>query len=425
LREGPGSPGPFPIGVRKMLSPLAVILDRKVVMTLAYSHSQLETYANCPFKYKLQYIDRKRTGRKSIEAFMGTIVHEALEKLYRDLRMSRLPELKELEEYYLERWDSSINDGIFVVKNEYEPEDYLQTGLRCIGDYYRRYHPFEVGVPVWLEKRVNIPISDEEGRSIGFAGILDRLDSFEEGRYEIHDYKTSGTLPSQQELERDRQLSLYQLAVEAAYPDARDVELVWHYLVFDRELRLRREREELEGVAAYAARLAREIEESEDFPARESMLCEWCEYQEHCPKRKHRFMVTMLPARELSTDRGIQLVDEYAEWTERRREAEARLKELKEEVLEFSDYNEMHNLQGSSQALRITRRRQVKVPPSKSSERQELENILKEEGAWEDASALNVHKLSSALDKGKLDESTLDRLDRFVDWEEVPTLRLY
>ena len=408
-----------------MLSPLGVILDRKAVIILAYSHSQLETYANCPFKYRLQYIDRVRTSRKSIEAFVGTMVHDALEKLYRDLRMSHISELKELEEYYLEHWDSSINDDIFVVKNEYKPEEYRQTGLRCIGDYYRRYHPFEIGVPIWLEKRVNIPISDERGRSISFAGILDRLDSFGDGRYEIHDYKTSSALPSQQELERDRQLSLYQLAVEAAYPDARDVELVWHYLVFDRELRLRREREDLEGVAAYAARLVGEIEEAEDFPARESMLCEWCEYQEHCPKRKHRFMVTRLPARELGTDRGIQLVDEYAEWAERKKEAESRLKELKKEVLEFCEYHGAENLQGSSQVLKVQHSRQVKMPPAKSPERQELEDILKEEGAWEDVSALNVRKLSSALDKGKLERKTLDRLDRFVDWEEVSILRIY
>ena len=408
-----------------MLSPAGVILDRKVVMALAYSHSQLETYSNCPFKYKLQYIDRMRTGRKSIEAFMGTMVHDALEKLYRDLRMSSLPELQELEEYYLEHWDDSINDGVFVVKNEYKPEEYMQTGLRCIGGYYRRYHPFEVGVPIWLEKRVNIPISDEQGRSISFAGILDRLDSFEEGRYEIHDYKTSSTLPSQQELEGDRQLSLYQLAVEASYPDVRDMELVWHYLVFDRELRLRREREDLDEVAAYAARLVGEIEAAEDFPARESMLCEWCEYQEHCPKRKHRFMVTRLPARELGTDRGIQLVDEYAEWTERKREAETRLKELKGEVLEFCDYHGADNLQGSSQVLKVQRGRQVKMPSSKSPERQELEDILKEEGAWEDVSALNARKFSSALEKGKLEKKTLDRLDGLVDWEEVSILRLY
>jgi putative RecB family exonuclease len=408
-----------------MLSALAVILKRKVVMALAYSHSQLETYANCPFKYKLQYIDRKRTGRKSIEAFMGTRVHEALEKLYRDLRMSRLPELQELEEYYLERWDSSINDGIFVVKDEYEPEDYRQTGLRCIGDYYRRYHPFDVGVPVWLEKKVNIPIRDEDGGSISFTGILDRLDSFEDGRYEIHDYKTSNALPSQQELERDRQLSLYQLAVEAAYPDAQELELVWHYLVFDRELRLHREREDLEGVAAYAARMARNIEESEDFPARESILCDWCEYQEHCPKRKHSFMVTRLPARELGTDRGIQLVDKYAEWWERKKEAETHIKELREEALEFSDYHGVDNLQGSSRMLKITRSRQLKVPSSKSSERQELENILKEEGAWEDVSALNASRLSDAIEEGKLDESTQERLKEFIGREDVSTLRLY
>jgi len=402
-----------------------VMLNREVMVVLAYSHSQLETYENCPYKYKLQYIERVKTRRKSIEAFMGTMVHDALEKLYRDLRMSRLPDLEELEKHYLKRWDQSINDGIFVVRNEYGPEDYRETGLRCIGDYYRRYHPFKGGVPVWLEKRVSIPIRDAEGRSIEFAGILDRLDSVEEGRYEIHDYKTSSSLPTRQDLEGDRQLSLYQLAVEAAYPDAREVDLVWHYLVFDRELRLRREREDLESVAAVAAGLVREIERAEDFPAREGVLCEWCEYQEYCPKRKHLFMVAGFPARELGTDHGIKLVDEYAQWWERKREAEARLKDLRKEILDFSDYHGADNLQGSSRVLKITRSRQLRMPSSRSRERKELEKILKDGGAWEVVSVLNSRQLANALDKGELDEGVRARLEEFIGWEEIPYLRLH
>ena len=54
-------------------------------MTL-YSHSRLTTFENCPYKYKLKYIDRVETEDfETVEAFLGSRVHDALEKLYRDL----------------------------------------------------------------------------------------------------------------------------------------------------------------------------------------------------------------------------------------------------------------------------------------------------------------------------------------------------
>jgi putative RecB family exonuclease len=395
-----------------------------VVLKLVYSYSRLESYENCPLKYKLQYVDRIRTGRKSIEAFMGTLVHATLEKLYRDLRMSRLPSLDELSDYYLSRWEAAYGDDVFVVRDEYGPEDYRQTGLRCIQDYYRRYEPFTGGVAVWLEKKVDIPIRDRRGETVSFTGILDRLDSMEGGRYEIHDYKTSGFLPTADDLQADRQLSLYQLAVETAFPDAREIDLVWHYLVFDRELRLRRERSDLERVAAEMADLVREIEEAADFPPRESQLCEWCEVQEFCPKRKHIYMVAKMPERELGTERGIQLVDQYAQWSERKKEAEEHIKRLREEVLEFASYHNVENLQGSSHILGISRSRLPKVPKPGSAERDELEKLLREGGLWEDVSSLNARTLAAMIQEGCVDRDLADRIEPFIAWEESHTLRI-
>ena len=46
-----------------------------------YSHSRLETFEQCPQKYKFRYIDNIRTETEGIEAFVGKRVHEALEKL--------------------------------------------------------------------------------------------------------------------------------------------------------------------------------------------------------------------------------------------------------------------------------------------------------------------------------------------------------
>ncbi|MEM3402566.1 MAG: PD-(D/E)XK nuclease family protein, partial [Candidatus Hadarchaeales archaeon] len=63
-----------------------------------YSHSRLTTFENCPMAYKLKYIVRLELeeGFETVEAFMGSRVHEALRRLYEDLMHEKLLSLEEL-----------------------------------------------------------------------------------------------------------------------------------------------------------------------------------------------------------------------------------------------------------------------------------------------------------------------------------------
>lgn len=68
-----------------------------------FSDSRLSTFEQCPLKYKYQYIDKfKVKAAKTVEAFMGSCVHEALEKLYRDLKLQKNNSLEELRQETLE-----------------------------------------------------------------------------------------------------------------------------------------------------------------------------------------------------------------------------------------------------------------------------------------------------------------------------------
>ncbi|MDI6735570.1 MAG: PD-(D/E)XK nuclease family protein [bacterium] len=80
---------------------------------------------------------------------------------------------------------------------------------------------------------------DEEDK-FNITGFIDRLSQRRDGFYEIHDYKTSKSLPDLENLINDRQLSLYQMDIAKRWDDTKKIELVWHYLVFDKELRLSR-----------------------------------------------------------------------------------------------------------------------------------------------------------------------------------------
>ena len=74
---------------------------------------------------------------------------------------------------------------------------------------------------------------DDENR-YRMTGYIDRLSRASDDTYQIHDYKTSAYLPSQEDVDSDQQLGLYQIGVQKRWPDIKNVKLIWHYLAFDR-----------------------------------------------------------------------------------------------------------------------------------------------------------------------------------------------
>ena len=57
----------------------------------SFSHSKISSFEGCKLRYKFQYIDKvKVEAEDTIETYLGSMVHEALEKLYRDKRFEKL-----------------------------------------------------------------------------------------------------------------------------------------------------------------------------------------------------------------------------------------------------------------------------------------------------------------------------------------------
>ena len=85
-----------------------------------YSHSRLSCFEQCPLKYRLSYIDKIEAKlEETIEAFLGTIVHETLEALYRDIQNQKQNSLEELIEVYDNKWDKSWQESIQIIKKRY------------------------------------------------------------------------------------------------------------------------------------------------------------------------------------------------------------------------------------------------------------------------------------------------------------------
>lgn len=254
-----------------------------------YSHSRLSTFEGCPRKYWFNYIEKPDIERvDTVEAFLGSRVHEALGELYERLQNGRLMSLEELLDWYETNWNRQWSDGVRIVRDTYTADDYLEVGRESLRKYYGGYHPFDQSQTLQLEGRITADLLGD-GR-YRLQGYIDRLSRRGDGGYEIHDYKTSGYVPTQEEADKDRQLALYQIGVEAMWDDVKEVDLVWHYVRFGKEIRSRRTPEQIEALKSETIAVIDEIESrgraEASFPTSRSRLCDWCEFRAICHGHK-------------------------------------------------------------------------------------------------------------------------------------------
>ncbi len=249
---------------------------------MIFSNSRLSCFEQCPLKFKYKYIDKiKVETEETIEAFLGKRVHESLEKLYHDLRLEKLNSLEEVLEHFNSRWDKNWDDSKIIINGNVGIEERKNMGTRFLSSYYNRHTPFNHSRTIGLEMPIKVDLNGDGKFKI--RGFVDRI-SLADNTIEIHDYKTSSHLPAKEHLEQDRQLALYAIAAKEMLPFASQINLVWHFLAFDREIRVIPNKEHLEQVRSNTISLIEKINSEKEFPARETKLCSWCEFQNICRK---------------------------------------------------------------------------------------------------------------------------------------------
>jgi len=391
-----------------------------------YSNSGLSTYKNCPHKYKLKYIVRIKPPEKGIEAFLGNRVHETLEKLYKELLLTKLNRLEELLEYYNSQWEKSWDENVVVTRKEFTVDHYRNTGREAISSYYKRYSPFNQSKTLSTEFQINFKIND-----ITITGKIDRLSHNGDGFYEIHDYKTSRSLPTQNELDHDWQLGLYQIGVKEKFRDAKEINLIWHYLIFDKEFSSTRSDAQLEDLEKRVLSLIKAIEKETIFNPKESNLCDWCEYFEYCPAKQHEIKVETLPLDKYLKDDGVALVNKYASIKEKIKNLRGQEKILQGELdlveeaaVKYAKKEGISKITGSDHLLKIDQTEDLKFPLKKDEERTELEEYIKKAGIWEQVSDLNQSKLLKMVEDETFDKKIKDQLLKYGERKTKTSVRL-
>jgi len=388
-----------------------------------YSHSRLNTFENCPLKYKFQYIDKlKKPDEVGVEAFVGSRVHEVLQKLYKEQIFAKPNTLDDLLAFYKSVWEKNWTPQVRIVRKGLTRQHYFNYGAKCIRNYYDQFAPFDQSQTLATEAHIAFPL-DAKG-NYQLQGYIDRLSKRADGTYEIHDYKTSQKLPAQHEADADRQLALYQIGVATRWNDVGPVDLLWHYVGFKTTLRSQRKPQQLVQLKENTVSLIERIEAEKEFQPRKSFLCNWCEYKPDCPLWSHPLKVQSLPAPKFKKDEGVKLANSYVETHRAIDELTAKLEEIRLQLFAYSAQHNAAIIQGSEKSISIKQGERTAFPPKGDPQRDRLERTLKKLHKWEEVADLSTSKLLHLLRDRSWPPRLLTLLKKFTRSEATESLRI-
>lgn len=381
-----------------------------------FSHSRISCFEQCPLKFKFNYIDKVETEiEETVEAFLGSRVHEALEKLYKDLKFQKLRSLKELLAFFNSEWKKNWNDAIVIVRNEYDQENYRKMGEKFITDYYNRYKPFNHSKTIGLETQRTVDLNNKYKIHVR----IDRLALTEDNVYEIHDYKTSNSLPTQDYLDNDRQLAIYAYGIKKMYPDAKKVRLIWHFLAFDKEMSSERTPEQLEDLRKEVIESIEKIEAEKEFPSSVSTLCDWCEFQSICPEWKHKFKTEKLEPNEYLEEDGVNLVNEFAEAKEEHDKICYKIEKIRDALIEYAKKENVNSVFGSDVKASIKHYPKLSFPKKGEPFQEDFFEVVKKIGLWDKLATVDVYELAKMINRGELHGDLMKLLERFIRKDEL------
>ena len=238
------------------------------------SPSQADAYTSCPRRYALER--RLRVGdTPSFYMTFGLMIHSILERtetLARDeQRQSTLAEA-------LEHLDSEFQ------RHDFGTGSWKEAWKRRATELFTQLYdmwPHPGAVPVLLEHPLTL---DLEGTT--WRGVVDRIETSEDGSLRIVDYKTGKRPPVKKDAEASLQLGFYLLAAAfddtvGAHGTARQAEY-WYPLATPTRRVTAFDPERIEEVRAALIEIAERIK-SEDWTPTPGDLCRTCAVKLVCP----------------------------------------------------------------------------------------------------------------------------------------------
>lgn len=250
------------------------------------SYSRIDLLQQCPYRYKLKYIDKNFTSTTSLALELGTLCHKGMELKYQN------KDVKDIEKQ------------IYIGFNEENKDEQPIRGLNELkDDYFFDYNEvneksgmnYNDKMKNYFDKLLNEPI-DEEWECIGtevefkinyknmciIKGFIDRVDkNINTGDIRVIDYKTNNKEFDKSHLTTPLQMYIYSLACEELY-GKKPIECIYDLLFLNKK--------QLGGTKGWLKRgknkldkLINQIIYLQDmgnnyYEPKPTPLCHWCDY---------------------------------------------------------------------------------------------------------------------------------------------------
>lgn len=177
-----------------------------------FSHSQLSSFASCEFKWYMNYKLGYTAEVKADYFTLGSLVHEALDSLYRHI----------MEGMSARNWFDNIFPHEIDALIAKDPENIVHIGHATflMSRYVQEQPTMDVGNKIHeSEKYFLVPMESRNGRPFLLQGYVDLITIDHHGNYVIWDHKTGTRHWSPVEVQMDSQLPTYGIALrELGYP---------------------------------------------------------------------------------------------------------------------------------------------------------------------------------------------------------------
>ena len=245
---------------------------------MQFSHSRVECFKQCPYKYKLRYIDKIKTlddYDPQDPLKIGTAIHECIQQ---DIK-------KAIKNYYMQ----------YPIINDLHVNEALK--MFYMGNKARNLLPLE-------NAKYEVKLECDK-----FIGYIDMLVPNEDGTFDIYDFKYSNNIDKYM---TSNQLHLYKYYSEKLL----NIKIKKLYFVFIEKTMIRQKK--TEDLREFRLRLKSTLEnmnvqikevlynsnkviefindeidllECTDYIKNTSKLCDWCEYKEYCENKEDINMI--------------------------------------------------------------------------------------------------------------------------------------
>jgi ATP-dependent DNA helicase UvrD/PcrA len=273
-----GEPAPAPDTVRPPVTEWAQAIpaassDGK----LRLSATAIETYLECPLKFKFGHLYHIPTGPQAALTF-GNVMHQSV-RHYFVLRKDGEVAFDDLTNFYLGSWK---NVGF---EDSYQEETYRKSGLSQLREFTDRHNALPIAADrVRMEVHFELKMQD-----VVLEGRIDQINPLrpqEPRQVQLVDYKT-GRPRTQKDADKSLQLSVYALAARSQMGlDPQGV--VFYNLTNNQPVASVRTQKELDAVQQKILAVAEEIRRM-IFPPKPGFVCRYCEFAPVCPAHEENF----------------------------------------------------------------------------------------------------------------------------------------